>query len=306
VCQLVKLEQRLVELSTPFDLDATVDSWIFPDIQPTPEIKTPGYFTRCISIDGEEVPFRVIQQRKGMRPKLLVEWPTTWSGKGDRLVDRVSWLLGWDIDTGSVLAAIRADPIIAHLAEPLDGLRPFTQPTLYEALVKAILQQQVSYRFSCQMIRNLVLAYGTKCQLGDSVVWGFPVAKRLAELSERELRACKIGYKAVYLRNLVSKISDSELDLDLLVQKKPEVAIQELGALLGVGLWTAELTVLSGLRQLDIFPYGDLVIRNLISGLYLGGKPANRKQVKEVAERWGIEAPRVLYFLMGAQVLGLI
>ncbi len=301
----MELQCRQVVLSSPFDLDATVDSWIFPDIQPTPEWKIPGHFARCIPITGE-VPVHVIQVRKGKRPKLIVEWPASWTGDSDKLVKQVGWLLGWDIDTKPVITAIRADPVITHLAEPLIGLRPFTQPTLFEALVKAILQQQVSYRFANQMARNLVLAYGVKFQLDGLTIWGFPNAERFAELSERQLRDCNVGYKAAYLYNIAMKINSNELDLEAMIQKKPEVVIQELVALHGVGLWTAELAVLSGLRQLDIFPYDDLVIRNLVSRLYLGGKSANRKQVEEVAERWGFEAPRVLYFLMSAQVLDLV
>ncbi len=302
----MELHRRQVTLSNPFDMDATVDSWIFPDIQPTPEQKMPGCFARSISIDGEEVPFRVIQKRKGMRPKLIVEWPETWTGEGDQLVEQVNWLLGWDIDTKPVLAAIHEDPVIAHLVEPLQGLRPYTQPTLFEALVKAIIQQQVTYRFASQIVRNLVLAHGPRCQLGNFPIWGFPKPEHLTKVSERELSKCKIGYKVEYLTDLLTKINSGQLNLDALGKKKPEEIIKELVSLHGIGLWTAELTVLSGLRQLDIFPYGDLVIRNLISNLYLRGEPANREKVKEVAKRWGAEAPRVLYFLMGAQVLGLV
>ena len=174
-------------LERPFDLDATIDSWIFSDIQPAPERKIPNQLARCIFFKGKHIAVRVTQQRKGPRPVLTVEWLTTLKGEEKAMVQRVGYLLGWDVDTTAVLTALRADPVIAHLAEPLKGLRPYTQPSLFEALVKAILQQQVSYRFAYQLIRDLVLAYGPRCRLGALELWGFPTAERLANLSEENL-----------------------------------------------------------------------------------------------------------------------
>jgi DNA-3-methyladenine glycosylase II len=298
--------RRRVTLDSPFDLDVTVDSWVFPDVQPTPEWKVPGQFGRCLPMDGRQVPVRVVQLRKGTRPQLDIEWPAVWPGDAEPLVQRVGWLLGWDVETRSVLKVLRRDPVLAHIAEPLAGLRPFTQPTLAEALIKAVLQQQVTYRFACQMSRELVLRHGERSQLGSALMHGFPSAERLATLSDAELRACKVGYKAGYVREIAQRISAKSLNLDELAQKDVRTVVRELDALPGVGRWTAELAVLSGLRHLETFPQDDLGIRHIISALYLRGRPAKRAQVESVGARWGTDAPMVLYYLMCAQVLRLI
>jgi len=253
-----------------------------------------------------QVPVRVIQLRKSGGAELVVEWPASWPGDEEALVGLVEWMLGWDVDTEPVLEAIRSDPVISHLADPLEGLKPFTQPSLFEALVKAILQQQVTYRFACQVARDLVLAYGPSCQLGGQRLRGFPGAERVAKLSEEELRACRAGYKASYLSELARLVVSGQLDLESMAQLETEEALQALDRLRGVGRWTAELTVLTGLRRLEVFPCDDLGIRNLISNLYMGGRPAKRKDVERVAQRWGEQAAMVLYFLMCAQVLKLV
>lgn len=301
-----QVSRRRVTLDSPFDLDVTVDSWVFLDVQPTPEWKVPGRFGRCLPVDRQQVPVRVAQLRKGVRPQLEIEWPAPWSGDEDALVQRVGWLLGWDVETKPVLKALRADPVLAHLAEPLAGLRPFTQPTFAEALVKAVLQQQVTYRFACQMSRELVLRHGDHIELGAGLLHGFPSAERLATLSDAELRACKVGYKARYVREIAHRIATKTLNLDDLAQKDEAAVLRALDELPGVGRWTAELAVLSGLRRLEVFPKDDLGIRNIVSALYLHGKPAQRNQVESVAERWGTDAPLVLYYLMCAQVLHLV
>lgn len=298
--------RRRVTLDSPFDLDVTIDSWVFPDVQPTPEWKVPGQFGRCLPVEGQQVPIRVIQLRKGTRPELELEWPAAWPGDEDALVQRVGWLLGWDVETKPVLRVLRADPVLARLAEPLAGLRPFTQPTFLEALIKSVLQQQVTYRFACQMSRELVLRHGTHVQLGSLLLHGFPPAERLATLSDAELRDCKVGYKARYVHAIAQRTNAKTLNLDALTQKDVRSVLRELDELPGVGRWTAELAVLSGLRRLEVFPQDDLGIRNIISTLYLHGKPAKRKEVESVAERWGTDAPLVLYYLMCAQVLHLI
>ncbi len=302
---MLDINSHRITLKHPFDLDATIDSWIFPDIQPAPEHKIQNQLARCITIEGKTVPVRVTQQRKGQKPILMIEWPTTWKGK-NALIQRVRYLLGMDVDTTHVLASLRADPVIGHLADPLEGLRPYTQPSLFEALVKAILQQQISYRLAYQLIRDLVLAYGSSCRLGELELWDFPTAQRLVSLSEEELRAHRVGYKAKFILELSKRIVSGEFDLEVLTKENTAVVLQALDALPGVGPWTAELTALSGLRRLEVFPYDDLVVRNLISKLYLRGASVKRKDVEKLAERWGNQAPGVLYFLMAAQVLNLI
>jgi DNA-3-methyladenine glycosylase II len=234
----------------------------------------------------------------------MVQWPAKYGAQHETITSLVEWLLGWDIDTRPVLAAIKQDPVIAHLAKPLRGLRPYSQPTLFEALVKAILQQQVSFRSANQVTRRLVLSYGPQCQMGDGKLYGFPTLDTLSKLSETDLRASKVGYKAPYLIGLFEQLTNGSLQLDRLAQSGTETAIRDLDAIRGIGVWTAELAVLTGLRRLDIFPSDDLGIRQIISQLYMNGRPAKRRDVERVAKRWGVVGALVQYFLMCAQVLG--
>lgn len=295
-----------VELDRPYDIDVSVDSWIYPDIQPAPEMKRPGEFARCLEVEGTQVPIRVHQLRKGSRPSLMIQWPAKYGARHEAITSLVGWLLGWDVETRPVLEAIKQDPVISHLAKPLKGLCPYSQPTLFEAVVKAILQQQVSFRSANQVTRRLVLAYGPKCQLGDGKLYGFPTLDTLAGLSEADLRASKAGYKAPYLVGLFEQLTNGSLQLDVLAKSGTETAIRELDALRGIGVWTAELAVLTGLRRLDVFPSDDLGIRQIISQLYMKGKPAKRRDVERVAKRWGEKGAMVQYFLMCAQVLGFV
>ena len=300
------MQRKTVRLPQPFDLDVTVDSWIYSDIQPVPEVKTPGQWARCVPINSHLVPIRVQQLREGPTSELQVEWEVTTGVSPRDVVSVVEWLFGWDLDMQPVLHAIKADSVIKHLADALVGLRPYSQPSLFEALVKAILQQQVSFRSASQVTRRLVETYGPRRRLGSSEVYGFPAFAVLGPLTESELRACKLGYKAPYLVNLFNELSHDRFHLADLQTLESQEAIARLDALHGIGPWTAELTVLTGLRRLEVFPVGDLGVRGLISQLYLAGQPAKRLDIERVATRWGKVRALVLYFLMCAQVLKLV
>ncbi|MFX1317727.1 MAG: DNA-3-methyladenine glycosylase family protein [Promethearchaeota archaeon] len=295
-----------VELDKSFDLDVTVDCWVYPDVQPTPELKKPGEFARCIPLDDQIIPVRVLQLNQGKRPRLQVQWPAQFGKNHGAIITAIERMLGWDVDTSPVLTAIKKDPIIAYLHKPLQGLRPFSHPTFFEALVKAILQQQVSFRSANQVTRRLVVDYGPRCQLGEEQLFGFPTLEGLSALSEARLRECKLGFKAPYLVNLFEELTFGNLRLDELAELETSTIIERLDSLPGIGKWTAELAVLTGVRRLEVFPTDDLGIRQIISQLYLKGKPARRSDVELVAERWGGVRSLVLYFLMCAQVLGLI
>ena len=78
-----------------------------------------------------------------------------------------------------------------------------------------------------------------------------------------------------------------------------------LGPIRGIGEWTVQAAIVAGLGDLTIFPFGDLVIQNILGGLYNNGVRMTKIQVIKKSEEWGKEGPSILYLLMSAYVLGL-
>ena len=56
-------------------------------------------------------------------------------------------------------------------------------------------------------------------------------------------------------------------------EKNPDQIISELDEIRGIGVWTAELTMLRGMQKLDALPADDFGIRRVISSYYCDGKP---------------------------------
>ena len=83
-------------------------------------------------------------------------------------------------------------------------------------------------------------------------------------------------------------IVEGKLDLENLKTKQnPDEIISELDAIRGIGIWTAELTMLRGMQKLDAFPADDLGLRRIISNYYCRGKSIKSEEAREIANAWG-------------------
>lgn len=66
--------------------------------------------------------------------------------------------------------------------------------------------------------------------------------------------------KAEYIMDFARKVKTGEFDIRGLSEKTDEEAIAELSSLKGIGVWTAEMTLLFCLQRPNVFSYGDLAI----------------------------------------------
>ena len=85
-------------------------------------------------------------------------------------------------------------------------------------------------------------------------------------------------------------------------EKNPDRIISELDEIRGIGVWTAELTMLRGMQKLDALPADDLGIRRVISRYYCQGKPIKTAEAREIAKTWGRWKGLAAYYLIIAEV----
>ena len=81
--------------------------------------------------------------------------------------------------------------------------------------------------------------------------------------------------------------------------------IFELDEIRGIGVWTAELTMLRGMQRLDALPADDFGIRRVISSYYCGGKPIKTPEAREIAKAWGRWKGLAAYYLIIAEAKGI-
>jgi len=293
------------QISVPvgYDLLASVHSWIYPDIQPVPEQTGDGYFGRVYDIDNERVALVINQSEPGVRLRVShseTNIPRT------ILRSLVKRTLGLKINFEDALNQIANDSVLSNLIPGLTGIRPYQSPTPFEALIKTIIQQQISYRAANIFTNRMVLELSRSISHEGKTWYHFPDAKSISRKGSEGLKQFGFGYKTAYIHGVASLVADGKLDLDGLVGASYDKVLSELKPIRGIGVWTVKVLSLAGLGDFSVFAYSDLVIQRIMGDLYNNGKRMTARQVKDHSLNWGAASTKVLYLLMSAEVLGLI
>ncbi len=195
---------------------------------------------------------------------------------------------------------VKCDPVMATVTKTLLGLKNYTTPTVFEGLVYSIVEQQISLKVAYTIEARLTRKFGETLSFDDSKYFAFPTPKQLADASIQDIRQCGLSEKkAQYIWNASKLIVDGELDLEHLKNhKSAEQIIAELDEIRGIGVWTAELTMLRGMQKLDALPADDFGLKRVISKFYFNGKPIKSADAREIAERWGKWKGLAAYYLL--------
>ncbi|MHA2302214.1 MAG: DNA-3-methyladenine glycosylase family protein [Candidatus Thorarchaeota archaeon] len=296
--------QLPLELEVPrnYDLIQSVHSWIYPDIQPVPEMTGPGFFGRVFRIKGDLIPVIFRQNRPGQVLEITFPEDSTTAKDVSRLSRRI---LGLDKSMDSALLLMSRDSDLKRFAPSVKGIRPYLAESFHEALVKSIIQQQISYRSANVVTKRMILGLSKK-QVFDGVeLYSFPSPEEISSCGVDGLGKFGIGYRTEYVHRISSLVASGDLELESLAVLSFTEIMEILGPIRGIGEWTVQAAIVAGLGDLTIFPFGDLVIQNILGALYNNGVRMTKNQVIKKSEEWGREGPSILYLLMSAYVLGL-
>jgi len=126
-------------------------------------------------------------------------------------------------------------------------------------------------------IRQISLAlrkrFGEPRHIVGRVLYTFPSAERLARASEKQLRACALGYRARHLRATAQLVSSGECNLEAWSALSDAELGKRLCALPGVGAKIANCVMLFGYERLRAFPI-DVWIERVLRRQYF---PRRRK-----------------------------
>jgi DNA-3-methyladenine glycosylase II len=159
---------------------------------------------------------------------------------------------------------------LAHLAERDPRLKPLTEafshlqhtrrPGGFPALLGLIVEQQLS-------VKAAETIYG---RLRDGL--GEVTPQALLAHDEDQLRGYGLSRpKIAYARAIADAFHTGSFNADALQALSIEEAAARLIALKGIGRWTAEVYLMFSEGRLDLFPVGDLVLRETVG--WLDGLP---------------------------------
>jgi len=301
------IEKMFVTAVPPFNFDLSAQ--IFANGDPQVRRYEKGIFRQVIRV-GTLTLVSVESVGTVEKPKLSVELRANRElseASIEKAKKIVSHLFNLDFDLTSFYEEARNDTMMKRVTSKLFGLKSPTTQFAFEALVDSIVEQQISLKVANTFERRIIKKWGDCLKLGDEVFYAYPTPKNLATATQEELRAIGLSErKAEYIRNIASIITAGRLDLE--TQKASKMAddiIQELDKIKGVGVWTAELTMLRGMSRLEALPADDLGLRRTISHYYCSGKPILSSEARKIAENWGKWKGLAAYYLIVAEMVGI-
>ncbi|MEO8430942.1 MAG: hypothetical protein ABI592_05485 [Acidobacteriota bacterium] len=202
-----------------------------------------------------------------------------------RLLERS---LGIASDVRPFERAFRSDLLLGPAIRRFRGLRVAGAPSLWEALVLAVLAQQIHMGFAASIRQDLVHAFGRRARIAGETFYDFPSPEAIARAGARGLRGFRLskGKRDTLLR-LARAFSRGLLREKDLEERGDEEIIETLTAIRGIGRWTAEVALLRGLRRPDAFPAGDLsIVKYLAVGLLGRSAASSEREMRDLSQRW--------------------
>ena len=279
-----------IKPKAPFDFDLTAGYHPYFQGRYGSDSLTDGVYRRLLDLEGNLVLASVTNAGTVDAPELAVEL------QSDRLdpenikaaTRQVAWLLGVGQDLAPFYAIGDQDPAMSAIIQRYHGLHLPHTASVYEALVLAILGQQIATNVA-RIIRTLLIeTHGPQQKFDADTYYAFPRPESLAALSVEQLRAMRLSWrKAEYVKG----ISEAALDfypggMEALHGMSDDEVIRKVVALRGVGPWTAQWVLIRALGRPDALPSGDLSLRRVVSRVYFEGSEINDSQLEEFAQRW--------------------
>ena len=219
----------------------------------------------------------------------------------------VKKIFNLDMDINPFYREVESDDVMNRITDRLHGLKNPTTPTLFEALVDSVAEQQLSLKAAHSIENRVIKSFGPSINIKGKTCYAYPKPEDLAFLELQKLRDCGLSFrKSEYIRDLSLGILNHKIDLDQIgkLESTPDM-IDELRKIRGVGVWTGELAVLRGLGRLDALPADDIGLRRAISHFYRDDVRISADEAREIAHNWGKWRGLAGYYLIVAEITGL-
>lgn len=261
-------ENFLLNALAPFNFDLCAQ--IFSNGDPEIRSYANGEFHQVLRLNRNLVLIKVGSVGTIEKPKLSVTLKsnnaiTDQNKKAAEIM--VKFVFNLDFDLNSFYQDIKTEPVMHRIVQQLYGLKNPTTPTVFESLVDSIVEQQISIKVAHAIEQRLAKKFGDPLTIDGVTYFSYPTQKKISAASISEVQQVGLSKrKAEYIQGAAQLVAEGKLDLEQMKNEKdPERIIAELDEIRGIGVWTAELTMLRGMQRLDALPADDLGIRRVLN-----------------------------------------
>lgn len=275
--------------TAPFDFELTAGYHTYFQGRYGIDSLMEGVYRRLLDLGGKLVLASVRSTGSIEEPELVVELQGEGLADGDAVIgaDKVAWLLGAGQDLTPFYALADEDSTLSAITRRFHGLHLPHTATAFEALILAILGQQIATNVA-RIIRTLLIeTYGPRQTFDGETYYAFPRAETLAAAPIDELRGLKLSQrKAEYVQGIALAALEYPDSFEWLHRLEDAEVVRQVTELRGVGQWTAQWLLIRALGRPDALPLGDLALRRAVSRIFFEGVEVNDGQVEEFCRRW--------------------
>lgn len=186
------------------------------------------------------------------------------------------------------MRTLDTDEDIAEGLTELGRLDPRLRPVIAMAGTVSVRRSPAGFEGLAQIIVSQQLSAASAAAIWRRVAAAFPAISAEAVLASDDAALRAVGLSGPKIRTLrasAAAVHDG-LDIDRLADRPAEEAHGLLTAIKGVGPWTADIYLLFCLGHSDIFPAGDLALRNGVAmALDLSAAPSV-PELEGIAAAW--------------------
>ena len=202
------------------------------------------------------------------------------------LVNEIKYRYNLDLDLSGFYKAFREDKVLGPIIKRWRGMRPGHPSSLYEYLIIGIVLQNATVRRSMQMFNLLLQKYGTLVEFDRKKLWCFWEPGALLHVSEEELRALKVGYRARSIKRIDDSYFQGDINEFELRQKDRDTQRKELLKLYGVGPATVWYLLFDVFHRWDFFNHVSPWEQRIYSKLFFDQDPENPVEVSIILEHF--------------------
>lgn len=170
-------------------------------------------------------------------------------------------------DYNEIITAIGGNDILKTAAEFGSGIRVLNQEP-WETLCSFIISQNNNIKRIKGIIARLCENFGEN--MGG--YYTFPTAEKIASLTLKDLEVLRSGFRAKYILDAATKVSNGEIDLYNLKNLSVDDARAQLMKIKGVGPKVADCALLFSHKHIEAFPK-DVWIKRAMEVLFGGELP---------------------------------
>ena len=195
------------------------------------------------------------------------------------------WKLYLDMDNDYRLikqSVIKADGALKTAVDEKSGIHILNQD-FFETLISFIVSQNKSIPQIKQCVKNISHRFGDEViGYNGEAFYVFPDVQRLHDATEEELRECKVGFRAPYIKNATEAVYSGAVTKEKLDELDIAQARELLMTIKGVGEKVADCVLLFGLGRREAFPV-DVWMKRIMEQMYFDGKDTKKSDIETFA-----------------------